>query len=185
MFSVLISLANSFTRLRQEGHHPGQKVSIVRVPQIKMGIDIGHIALIITNTDGTESSIGFYPQNFTSGNFLIFSPQDAVAVTPDPLLKIASRNTLLTNRIKVIFSTELNDKQADLLNILTQSVGTRGSTRENTKIIPLNETYTAIPLFFNGLNCASWVSLNFPAVKCRFGFPNLCAAEDPKTKIKY
>lgn len=183
--TILTGLADSFTRLEKYTYYvPGQRYQIVRVPQpVMRSFDVGHICLVITNPDNTETSIGFYPENFRSGNPSLFAnlfgEVKSVLVSPDPLLNKALRDPVLNPKVAVIYTGYLTQGQTNRLNTLTFSNGFEESGDSKNAAIEsvihgMPESYTVFPMFVKGgENCVSWVQKMFP-IKCGFSIPWMC-----------
>jgi hypothetical protein len=83
------ALSNESNRLRRQSTTPqryteGQPVRIVRVPQRLLGVNVGHISVLVQNHDGSTASLGFYSQNYRQG-LPLFQADPAILLTPDPL----------------------------------------------------------------------------------------------------
>ena len=178
---LLTSLADSFTRLEKHTYYlPQQRYQILRVPQLVRSFDVGHICLVITNPDNTETSIGFYPENYRSGTpspfANLFTPLKSVLVSPDPLLNKAMRDPVLKTKVAVIYTGKLTQAQTNRLNTLTFSKGLEepGDSTNPTVIRGMPESYTLFPMFVTGgENCVSWVQKMFP-IKCGLSIPHMC-----------
>ena len=101
----------------------GQRISIVYVPQPVFGpIDIGHISLVVTNHDGSQGTLGFYSKGYRAGGLPMMLPDEGILVTPDPLYARASEDPDLSRKIRVLWTGELSDSQAEVLNSWLSSV---------------------------------------------------------------
>ena len=167
---LLTSLADSFTCIKKQSYCvPGQKYEIVRVPMfIQHFGDIGHICMVITNHDNTQTSFGFYPQNYLDGLNAslveIFRSHPSVVVSPDPLLNKARKDPFLNNKVVVVHEGVFDQRQANHINILTFSDSFTVSGNIS-KITGIPEGYMTVPFIQGNDNCVTWISKLFPITR--------------------
>ena len=143
---------------------------------------------LVQNHDGSAASCGFYGQRFRSG-LTIFTRDEGVLVSPDPLYARALANPRLRPRIEELYRGCLSSEQAAMLNdwttddgngafALTRFQTSDGEQRERA-IITTSGVYAGLAtLFPSGVdNCATWIERQFPGcIECPYGMPRLCRA---------
>ena len=186
-----LSAAPPDARLRRASTSPqrycaGQPYAIVRVPQRLVGIDVGHIAILVGHSEGTLASVGFYSKSYRSGLPMV-SADRGVLVTPDPLYARAAADVRLSAQIETLHSGTLSEAQASSLNAwtddgagglaLTQFTTSAGKERELGISVLDGERYVGLASFVSGAeNCATFVERVFPGcINCTLGIPRWCA----------
>ena len=166
---------------------------IVRVPQKILGVDVGHISVLIENYDGKLASVGFYSKSYRQGLARSMVTSDnGILVSPDPLYMKASRDPKLKPLITPLYRGTLTASQAKMLNDWTDDQETKtleltkfttsaGEARE-TATATLEDRYVGAANVLPGAeNCATWVQKVFPgAITCSLGLPRLCKAAADK-----
>ena len=177
-------------RLRRASTSPrrysaGLPYAIVRVPQNILGIDVGHISLLVGHSSDEMASVGFYAEGYRSGLPMV-SPDQGILVSPDPLYIRAAANKTLATRIVELYSGQLDEAQAAALNAWTDdSAGALALTRFTTSdgkerelaISRLDgERYVGLASLLSGAdNCATFVERVFEGrIKCTLGIPRWC-----------
>ena len=165
----------------------GQRVSIVRVPQILAGVDVGHIAILVANSDGSLASVGFYSSNYRRGLPMV-TREAGVLVSPDPVYMKAINGG---KKAEELFRGQLTEAQARALNervddaagvlAVTRFTTSAGEDREVAVSSVEGETYAALFVMPGSENCATWVERMFPgAIACPLGIPRMCYSVDQK-----
>jgi hypothetical protein len=177
-------------RLRRASTSPrrysaGLPYAIVRVPQNILGIDVGHISLLVGYSSDEMASVGFYAKGYRSGLPMV-SPDQGILVSPDPLYTRAAANKTLAARIVELHTGQLDEAQAAALNAWTDdSAGALALTRFTTSagkerelaISRLDgERYVGLASLLSGAdNCATFVERVFEGrIKCTLGIPRWC-----------
>jgi len=166
----------------------GQPVSIVCVPQRLVGVDVGHISVLVENHDGSVASVGFYAERYRQGLPLL-KADAAILLTPDPLYTRATSDVALRPKIVELYRGRLTDVQAARLNAWTDDAEAGGLTlttfttsagveRELGRVTRLGDDvrYAGLAVLFPGVeNCATWAEQHFPGcISCPAGLPRLC-----------
>ena len=176
---------------RLQPYSAGMDVSIVRVPQLLAGVDVGHISVLVTNHDSTVASVGFYSKRYRQGLPLI-TRDEAILVSPDPLYVRAHNNPVLREQIAELWRGQLSVHQAESLNEwttdhdggpleLTHFTTSAGQERELAVSQLKGEHYAGMAALIPGSeNCATWVQRAFPdKIACPFGLPRFCTSVAP------
>lgn len=170
----------------------GCDVRVVRVPQKLAGVDVGHISILVGNSDGTLASVGFYSEQYRSGLPLV-TAHKGVLLTPDPLYARACADPRLRPRIVELFRGTLSNAQATALNQWTDDtagalaithITTSSGTQRELGVTPLDdERYVGLAAFAaSAENCATWVERHFGCIRCTLGIPRFCRAVQADTR---